>query len=298
MQSIRLILFNDFLKMEPIIPNIQRGLSKDRIDELIERETEHYRKYKAFSFDMSAITLCRINDALYIIDGQHRYKAAQFLAKNNSFNVLLNIFTVKDEKEMNELFLKINESLPIKISKEINEHIMANNIIKHYVEKYPSFFKTTDKPQKPNLKRERFEKKIMRLAADIKDEKEIMKYINRCNKDIKKLYESGEINLTEKQEKKVKKHQFYLGAVDNWEEPGDKKDTGKIPKYIRDRLWEKTFGDKLHGKCCMCDEKISMNNFEAGHKISRKNGGPDTINNLIPMCGRCNKSLGSKNLNI
>jgi hypothetical protein len=33
-----------------------------------------------------------------------------------------------------------------------------------------------------------------------------------------------------------------------------------------------------------------------GHVISRLNGGSDRLENLRPVCGPCNKGIGSKNM--
>ena len=40
-----------------------------------------------------------------------------------------------------------------------------------------------------------------------------------------------------------------------------------------------------------------MNKFEAGHIISEKDGGNLSLDNLLPICSGCNRSMSSKNLN-
>jgi hypothetical protein len=70
-----------------------------------------------------------------------------------------------------------------------------------------------------------------------------------------------------------------------------------IPKAVKDRLWDITFGqDAGQGKCYVCDTIINSKRFEAGHIISVKYGGPTTLNNLKCICSTCNKSMGAKNL--
>lgn len=34
----------------------------------------------------------------------------------------------------------------------------------------------------------------------------------------------------------------------------------------------------------------------SGHVVSRYNGGEDIIDNLVPICGSCNSSMGSINM--
>ena len=70
-----------------------------------------------------------------------------------------------------------------------------------------------------------------------------------------------------------------------------------VPKAVKDRLWDITFGqDAGQGKCYVCDTIINSKRFEAGHIISVKYGGPTTLNNLKCICSTCNKSMGAKNL--
>jgi 5-methylcytosine-specific restriction endonuclease McrA len=39
-----------------------------------------------------------------------------------------------------------------------------------------------------------------------------------------------------------------------------------------------------------------MTEFDAGHIIAVTNGGSDNLDNLAPVCGTCNKSMGTQNL--
>ena len=47
--------------------------------------------------------------------------------------------------------------------------------------------------------------------------------------------------------------------------------------------------------CCNTVE-INQSNFEAGHIISEFNGGPITVDNILPICGTCNRSMGKTNM--
>ena len=55
----------------------------------------------------------------------------------------------------------------------------------------------------------------------------------------------------------------------------------------------------LEGKCFVgCGTEIQINNFEIGHVTAFSEGGSDEIDNLRPICSLCNKSMGTKNLNV
>lgn len=70
-----------------------------------------------------------------------------------------------------------------------------------------------------------------------------------------------------------------------------------IPKTVKDKLWDTYFGKTAGiGKCYCCQEEINSKKFECGHIISVSKGGTNNFNNLKPICGTCNKSMGTENL--
>jgi hypothetical protein len=77
-----------------------------------------------------------------------------------------------------------------------------------------------------------------------------------------------------------------------------KKKKEKIPAAVRKIVWNTYIGkDNNTGKCLCCNaEEISNTNFECGHIKSEKNGGEVNIENLRPICGHCNKSIGGNNM--
>ena len=70
-----------------------------------------------------------------------------------------------------------------------------------------------------------------------------------------------------------------------------------VPKSLKDRLWDTTFGASAgEGKCYVCNIIINSKRFEAGHVISVYNDGGTNLNNLKCICSTCNKSMGTQNL--
>ena len=47
--------------------------------------------------------------------------------------------------------------------------------------------------------------------------------------------------------------------------------------------------------CCSVED-ISDTNFECGHIVSESAGGTVDIENLRPICGHCNRSIGKTNM--
>lgn len=67
-----------------------------------------------------------------------------------------------------------------------------------------------------------------------------------------------------------------------------------IPLKVRQMTWRKYIGDTMDGKCWCCDYSISIENWHAGHVIAYSKGGPNSVDNLRPLCQGCNLSMGNR----
>jgi 5-methylcytosine-specific restriction endonuclease McrA len=77
------------------------------------------------------------------------------------------------------------------------------------------------------------------------------------------------------------------------EKPYKKK---KISGALREAVWIKTMGRRFEGKCPVvwCPNTITVFDFQSGHNIPESKGGSTTLPNLIPICARCNFSMGNQ----
>ena len=66
-----------------------------------------------------------------------------------------------------------------------------------------------------------------------------------------------------------------------------------IPKALREQCWVATMGKKFENKCYVswCTNTISVFDFHVGHDVPESHGGKLDINNLKPICARCNLSM-------
>jgi len=68
-------------------------------------------------------------------------------------------------------------------------------------------------------------------------------------------------------------------------------DDRPISRELRQQVWEKS----LDSKCMICrDTELTMDSFESGHIVAKARGGPTELQNLIPICGGCNKGMGTR----
>ena len=69
-----------------------------------------------------------------------------------------------------------------------------------------------------------------------------------------------------------------------------------IPKALREQLWVRNFGKVYQHKCYVdwCDNNITVFDFHVGHDKPESKGGTLSIENLKPLCSRCNQSMGNQ----
>ena len=107
------------------------------------------------------------------------------------------------------------------------------------------------------------------------------------DEEIRKL--KAENKMLKEEMKRLRKH------IENNDILLNKSTRKSIPKSVRDQLWMKYYKE-ISGPCYVCEDTITIRNFQAGHVISVKENGSDHIDNLRPICSSCNTSMGSHNL--
>jgi len=69
----------------------------------------------------------------------------------------------------------------------------------------------------------------------------------------------------------------------------------KIPMALREQVWLLYLGDRVFKQKCTvkwCENQITPFSFEVGHNIPESKGGTIDIDNLRPICYKCNRSMG------
>lgn len=70
----------------------------------------------------------------------------------------------------------------------------------------------------------------------------------------------------------------------------------KIPKALAEQVWITAMGHRFEGKCRVswCKNRMTVFDYESGHNIPESKGGKTTLDNLVPICARCNRSMGDR----
>ena len=66
-----------------------------------------------------------------------------------------------------------------------------------------------------------------------------------------------------------------------------------IPKAVREQCWLTVVGKKYESKCYVnwCNNIMTVFDFHVGHDIPESKGGTLDLDNLKPICARCNLSM-------
>ena len=290
------INFTLLKKKDLIIPDFQRDLDNDRVDEIYNK----LLKNKELINIIGVITICELDNIYYLVDGQHRYHA---LNKLKVEKILIHEIKVGSKEELINIFTEINQNTPLPNKwLEITDtnKIKHKKLLKEFKKIYPLVLVQSNKPRPPNIKKTDFENILLELPYI---------NINHIN-DLNKIYKNSLKDNIEKYEKK----NFYLSIVNtdtlkedlikifNNKEIEIKNNQYKkvsIPVSLKTSVWEK-FTDKYSIKCpiSFCNKKINARDFDCGHIKSERNGGKLELDNLKPICHPCNCSMGIKNWNI
>ncbi|MEM3858623.1 MAG: DUF262 domain-containing protein [Candidatus Micrarchaeaceae archaeon] len=103
------------------IPNYQRGINEDKVEEIYNFLINDTNKI------IGTFTVCKFNGKYHLIDGQHRYKAVKKYMENigSAFEVNVLYCNVNSEKEIWNTFQNLNKCEPMP------SHNIDNNIDKY-----------------------------------------------------------------------------------------------------------------------------------------------------------------------
>ena len=309
-----------------LTPELQRDKNLDVIDEIIKYQINFYEKTKRFCF-MGELTLFFQDNNYYIIDGQHRYEAMKRIYNKCPFyNICINVIKSNSNFTIENAFELLNKSKPVP------EYIIENttNILKKtkldyfkklFQTKYKSYISKSNNPRKPNINIDVLLDKINKSyiincdeLSSANDMFEYMEFVNTIYwKNLDTKYNQ---KCIDKVEKLNEKHVLYIcNDIDDdiwlnnkdWIQEfcdiklkcnqSDNLKRKKLSMKERKLVWEKDFKETEKGICKVCNEiEISIHTFQCGHIISHKNGGKTTIENLKPICIKCNNKMSSTNL--
>ena len=322
-------LFRNAKMKELVKPDCQCALDEDKVKEM----GDEYRRRPELFRAKNKLIVVDLNDTWYLVDGQHRYDMMKHeFMRNNEIKEQIQIVWYKFycEEDVRILFNSINKD-SIKnqmwISIDNYKMIKINQFITLLKRHYKDYFSNTKSKNKPNKALEELKTElncagffdIPQLASLTSNE--LYEYFITKNDEFSDL-------ICYKQNITFNESIFYKGEIKSIQDNivftlknnnfvnwlcSDKnvqvihyyrREKKKIPQPLRNSVWRKYYGDSETGECpiSFCRNIISRANTGAdkpgmhcGHIVSEKNGGETTINNLRPICKKCNFEMSYLN---
>lgn len=323
-RTIKKILFGDLVKYNILIPNEQRIIDKIKVNNIVLYQLNYLKDNGTMNF-LGVINLHKYVNQYYLVDGHHRYQACKKLYNEHSHNVsiVVEIVDVKTKEELKDNYTLINKNTPLpEFPDDIDKNIPELSA-KYFMDKYPDIWSPSMRCKRPYINFNQFQETLGYLTKKIPAITSSTDLINKVveyNKTISKWNIKHFNKVNETMYNKAKENEFYLGLFNyinnqdygyEWAKKLVEHETGEkiipikltktrkaVPKKVKNDSWDLYVGP-LHGSayCLVCTTtEINSKNFEAGHIISDKNGGESIVNNIVPICGQCNKCIGKKNM--
>jgi len=297
----------ELLEQPIYVPVCQRSIIDEHVLEIVAFQKQYYVKNAHYLF-LNCIQYCIVDRKWYCVDGQHRYAALKLLNDLPDWQIDIEITYCKDMEEMHEIFRILTKNIPVpEFFKLEDEELYLMLEFKKYIEKkYASYMKSSLTPQRPNIHLDTFIDKMLEIKQpQYTTLEELIEWVEEENNQQREYLTHNTNEQCAKMLEKINREtktrngaKFYLGCF--WLDPIP----NKILSITREKCWklwyneckENQLVDGEDAPCYVCVTPINFRTFEAGHLISHANGGTNKVENLRPVCNKCNKRVGTKNM--
>lgn len=278
-------------------PDYQRYKSDDRISEII---VELSKKKEPTGI----ITIGKLKNKYYIIDGQHRCEGYKRL---HIEPVLVQLIQPRDDEEQYETFCAINKMVPVEpyvhlARSQPERKRMLEKLYKFIEDNYKEFISRSEFKDSlfrfPNINFHIFKDHVSRFPffSSVTYDNIVDKFLE-FNEKCKSELTGKDLDTIHK---KKSKNGYYLYISKSlrqvMKDVLKDDDDRKIDDVMRDKVWEKRNGKLKDGKCFCCQKNLNFKRFECGHIIAWSEGGRTELDNLEPICKNCNVKSQAKNL--
>lgn len=309
--------FSTLLEAKIVPPSFQRLLTSDHAENI-------YKGIKA-KLDKGlqpllpgCLIICEtVEGNKWLVDGNHRFEAYKkiYTEMKEDLRIAVNYISVPDRETAEEIFRIVNKSMPIPEMPDGISLDLPNKLFKAVEAKYPKLFSESRQCQRPKICRDKFIEALGKLVAEVPgiSPADFMQKFERYNNVLKNRHWRSFISkpgdtmnrISSMQQKCITYGSVFVGLKPDFqwlfyiyghtEEDSNTILRPKITAALRLAVYEKHAHDfRVH--CAHCKKAMNAAEFECGHIVSVARGGTTTLNNLVPVCGVCNRSVGSGNI--
>lgn len=318
------ISFSELQNKGVTVPECQRLLTEEHVNTIYDNYIDTLDKGKEPIF-LGALAVCTDSKTgtNWLIDGNHRYHAIKKLYENRGYNMKLvcQIIEVSGVTDVEGLFNKSNNSIGVTQLPAGVSLGQTNLTVKKMQMQYPLLIKSggSGTVHRPHIHINDLQNKIgeaMKYVTIIPDEFMIKvidyNYTLKCMARSKFKRNSSDTltkieNLCNEAHNKGGLLVGLLPTTYNWvlamygiavPKPEEKTQRVAIPPELRQDVWHKfkkasKYSEHIIVECKWCNDELSFNSMVCDHfPKSVKNGGTNSIDNLVPSCVKCNSARG------
>lgn len=313
------VSFSSLIEEKIVPPSFQRLLTASHVESIFKGIKNSLDK-KLKPLLPGCLIICETADGhhKWLIDGNHRFEAYKRILNEmkEDLKVVVNYISVPDRQAAEELFRIVNHSVPVPEMPDGVSLDMPNKLYKAVLAKYPNIFSESKRCQRPKICRDLFIEALGQLVAKVPNVTPVdfVARLEKYNNILKRknwrefISKPGDTQdrISSLQEKCVRYGGIFVGLKPDFQWMmyiyGDAQEDlkggvrPKITAVLRKAVFEKYQKDHLV-KCVHCKKDLGFPDFECGHIISVAKGGTTTLQNLVPVCGFCNRSVGDQNVN-
>jgi hypothetical protein len=296
---------------------------KSHTDEIYQFEKLYYDHHGEYCLHGNISVSIEIKSGVqYLIDGQHRlsaYRALQRDHPDRSITLSIDYYECEGMEAVEQTYKLVNTNMINPITQlSVDEYRIINDTVKWLQTNFREYVKSTMVPHKPcfnpeTIRNSMIEKQVVK-RLDIKTSQQLIDLVIGLNTFYSRVdpstYRKLGVRDISKYLQKIAamSNGFYLGIYrTEWIDvlidcPPSKytqidhlMEGYRVPisKVLRQAVWN---SKSLEGQCYCCDEKITFDTFECGHITAVSKGGKTTLDNLRPVCRRCNSDMRTNNM--
>jgi len=142
----------DFLKIEVLIPNEQRIIDNEKVEEILKYQLSELKDKGCCNFmGLINIHFCEETNELYLVDGQHRYEAIRRLNETNNIPVAFELVNVNNMEELKKNYKLINKNTPLPEFPESIDKNIPEDVAKYFRTTYPTIWSKSSRARRPHI---------------------------------------------------------------------------------------------------------------------------------------------------
>ena len=167
-----LVNIGELVRADIQIPDEQRIVLPETVNQIEEYQETHFKKHKHFNFlGTLNINFCKERNLYYLMDGQHRYSAIKRLRHKYPPNekVKVELITVPTFDDVLQNYKLINKNTPLpEWSPNIDETI-PKQVFASLMNEYPNVWKKSKKPKRPFINLNDFQEALSFLTEKLNE---------------------------------------------------------------------------------------------------------------------------------